>query len=456
MPPDEDESLNRILDTLGLSNVQVTPEQIIQLPIGLDSSQETQPPAPFIPIATPMAPPGQLPSNLALPFDTTVFRLENDGTSYVHPAWSQHREVAASNMSDWEWSSPGNDDTIAPSVNVASVRAPSHPLLGSHSVEAPLSDNDDSTSGTTEEDLLNQLSDRLGSLHIGPNGKISYFGPTSNFSLVEMPLGSDVLAVDRTVRNDGQEHLDNMGYGKTIPPDLEEHLISLYFTWQDPFSHIVDRALYEDAKQKWFEREEDTPYYSEALRNAMCSLGAAFEARYHPSFITFPKSLPEFFAARAKTLLEIELDSPSISTIQAMAVLSSHEVGANRDSRGWLYSGMAIRLAFDLALHKDMTPYVVKGVLTPAEAELRRAVFWGTYAIDQSLGYYRGRPFRVSLDDITVEKPRVNTSEVKRWFPYTSPNSDGGPSATLVDFVEDVSLQRIGLCEIMAPLGYTL
>lgn len=70
-----------------------------------------------------------------------------------------------------------------------------------------------------------------------------------------------------------------------------------------------------------------------------CSLGATFETRYHPSFITFPKSLPDFFAARAKTLLEIDLDSPSVSTVQAMIVLSSHEIGANRDSRGWLYSG---------------------------------------------------------------------------------------------------------------------
>ncbi|KAI8230567.1 hypothetical protein K4K55_006548 [Colletotrichum sp. SAR 10_96] len=399
MSSEEGKSLNRILETMGLSKVQVTLEK--------------------------PTPPSM---NSALPID---------------PALSLE-----------------NGDIITPGVDVASVRAPSHPLLSSYSGEGggALSDNenDDSASGTTEEDLVNQLSDRLGSLHIGPNGQISYYGPTSNFSLVEMPAGSDTLAVDRTVRNDGQEHLDMMGYGKTIPPDLEEHLINLYFAWQDPFSHIVDRTLYEDAKYKWLEREEDTPYYSEALRNAMCSLGAAFEARYHPNFVTFPKSLPDFFAARAKTLLEIELDSPSVSTVQAMVVLSSHEIGANRDSRGWLYSGMAIRLAFDLALHKDMTPYVTKGILTPAEADLRRAVFWGTYVVDQTLGYYRGRPFRVSLDDITVQKPVAGASGAAAWLPYTSPRSNDTPPAALTYHSEDVSLQRIELCEIMAPLGHTL
>jgi hypothetical protein len=70
-----------------------------------------------------------------------------------------------------------------------------------------------------------------------------------------------------------------------------------------------------------------------------CALGAAFEARYHPTFITFPKSLSEFFADRAKALLEIELDSPCVATVQALVILSSHEAASNRDARGWLYSG---------------------------------------------------------------------------------------------------------------------
>jgi hypothetical protein len=44
---------------------------------------------------------------------------------------------------------------------------------------------------------------------------------------------------------------------------------------------------------------------------------------------------------------------------------------------------MAIRLAFDLALHKDMTAYIAKGTISEAEANLRRTVFWGAYLVDQ-------------------------------------------------------------------------
>jgi hypothetical protein len=70
-----------------------------------------------------------------------------------------------------------------------------------------------------------------------------------------------------------------------------------------------------------------------------CALGSAFESRYHPTFLTFPKTLVEFFGDRAKSILETELDSPCVATIQAMVILSSHEIGNGNNARGWLYSG---------------------------------------------------------------------------------------------------------------------
>ena len=73
-----------------------------------------------------------------------------------------------------------------------------------------------------------------------------------------------------------------------------------------------------------------------------CAVGSAFETRYHPTFITFPKSLAEFFADKAKALLEIELDTPCVATVQSLIILSWHEGASNRDARGWLYSGKLI------------------------------------------------------------------------------------------------------------------
>lgn len=47
----------------------------------------------------------------------------------------------------------------------------------------------------------------------------------------------------------------------------------------------------------------------------------------------------EFFGDRAKALLDIELEHPSLATVQTLVILSSHEIGRKRDARGWLYSG---------------------------------------------------------------------------------------------------------------------
>lgn len=70
-----------------------------------------------------------------------------------------------------------------------------------------------------------------------------------------------------------------------------------------------------------------------------CAVGASFEARYHPGLVTYPRPLAEFFAQRAKVLLELELDSPAVSTVQALLLLSSHELGFERTARSWLYGG---------------------------------------------------------------------------------------------------------------------
>lgn len=133
----------------------------------------------------------------------------------------------------------------------------------------PAEDSDEAAndSGGTEE-LVNQLSARLGALQFGTDGQFRYYGPTSNFNLLEMPV-PDNQTIHRTLRKDGHEQLQRLGIDKEVPMDIEEHLIQLYFTWHDPALHVVDREMYEQAKKKWRIQAEDTTYYSEALTNAM-------------------------------------------------------------------------------------------------------------------------------------------------------------------------------------------
>lgn len=108
----------------------------------------------------------------------------------------------------------------------------------------------------------------------------------------------------------------------------------------------------------------------------------------------------EFFSARAKALLEIEMDSPTIATVQALVIMSAIEAAFTRDARGWLYSGkilgsnhrmymlisvlgMAVRLSADLGLHLDLSIHAQDGRLTSRELDVRRTTFWGVFVHDK-------------------------------------------------------------------------
>lgn len=192
------------------------------------------------------------------------------------PSPSGH-QVLSSHLGPLTWpSGPRNDafqppglgiddlDTFLPSNTPNSTIQESHTQQSTH-LPAP---HEDKSSSNNTEALIDQLSERIGSLQIGPGGQVRYYGPTSNFNLVQMPA-SDNLTVHRTVRNNGQEYLERLGLDKEVPSDLEEHLTKLYFAWQSPVFQVVKRKMFEEARVKWRENKQDTPYYSEALQNAM-------------------------------------------------------------------------------------------------------------------------------------------------------------------------------------------
>jgi hypothetical protein len=67
-----------------------------------------------------------------------------------------------------------------------------------------------------------------------------------------------------------------------------------------------------------------------------CAVGASLAVGEH---FDLPQPASEFFSARAKALLDIEMDSPTIATVQALVIMSASEAASTRDTRGWLYCG---------------------------------------------------------------------------------------------------------------------
>ncbi|KAL4933744.1 transcription factor domain-containing protein [Aspergillus undulatus] len=489
MKAEDETGINRVLDTLQIPRGAVKKRDSPASPVdGLNGRGQSSPashppdhsplPVPFNNGAATDNPAGTMPSQDILPNPPTGNPVNNQDTTspfgfaFPQTSWEFALPTAESldslyvNMNGGYQASPENGyspDSLQLSQDIA--QQPGVLLQ-----QAQPERDDDSDSGEEDEaekDVIEQISHRIGTLKIAGDGHLRFFGATSNLNLVDVSATQQRQRPDaRTVRHDGQDILNHLRVGQLVDQTLEDHLLELYFTWQNCSTYVVDKEMYYTARRNWREEFDDTPFYSEVLTNAMCAIGSAFEARYHPTFITFPKSLSEFFADRAKALLEIELDSPCVATVQALVILSCHEGASNRDARGWLYSGMSMRLAFDLGLHLDMTPYVEKGDMSAFEADVRRIAFWGSYTADHFWGFYLGRPFRMNAGDITVPKPASGLTVGKEgtWQPYGLPASASqeafgfgvGVNGELKNPNELISRQFAVLWEIISPLGHVL
>ncbi|KAL4914378.1 fungal-specific transcription factor domain-containing protein [Aspergillus aurantiobrunneus] len=314
-------------------------------------------------------------------------------------------------------SSPHAASALLELADAGLHHAPAPNDRGNESVLLPANDNEDDDE---EDEVTNQLSCRLGKLQVTNDGQLRYFGSTSNFTLLDILV--DITPSDQKSFQRGmQDVLENSGLELNVDETFEKHLLQLYFTWHDPCLHAVNEEIFWRSRAQKRYDGIDTPYYSHTLSDAMCAIGAMYESKHHPDLLTFPRSLAEFFGDRAKTLLESELENPSLATIQALVILSAYEASCTRDTRGWLYSGMAMRLAFDLGLHLDMTPYVEKGTIPCMNYEVRRTTFWAVYMSEQFWGYYLGRPTRSPMEGVTVPKPDWNNSlSPMKWIQYGS------------------------------------
>jgi hypothetical protein len=117
---------------------------------------------------------------------------------------------------------------------------------------------------------------------------------------------------------------------------------------------------------------------------------------------------------------DAQLSISRISTIIALLMLGSTLIARGRTSKGWLYTGYALRMVYDLNLHLEVGN-VGKG---PEEVEIRRRVFWGAFVCEKLQSLYLGRPVVIGNQDAHVSMDFMDTfEELEPWTPYTENNS---------------------------------
>lgn len=214
----------------------------------------------------------QIPSpqaSSALPIFPEVGNL-NVSVAGAYPPTDNQPENPLSNLDNWDWTIDFADSLTPPSPEIQSLSAEALqvPLQSVEMMPEPYkppptqgtaSLDKDAKSPEEIEDLIDELSDRVGTLRFGPEGQSYFYGPTSTFNLTEddTPV-SDTQPTRTSIYN-------GIDFDTAVPTALQDHLLNLYFTWQDPSFHVIDREMFEKGKLA----DLRTPYYSDALLYAM-------------------------------------------------------------------------------------------------------------------------------------------------------------------------------------------
>ncbi|KHN94392.1 uncharacterized protein MAM_07708 [Metarhizium album ARSEF 1941] len=197
--------------------------------------------------------------------------------------------------------------------------------------------------------------------------------------------------------------------------NLVQHLLALYFCWEYPtFASLSKEHFLQDFQ------DGRHRYCSPILVNALLALGCRFST--HPMTRANPNdpyTSGDHFFKESQRLSNQETDHHTLTTIQALGIMSIREASCGRDSESWYYAGQSIRLAVEVGLHR------IQDGLDEDELAVQAATFWGAFALDHAWSLATGSLPQFSCFPHLPPKPGIiGNIEASLWVPYTD---DGAP-----------------------------
>ncbi|KAK3947755.1 fungal-specific transcription factor domain-containing protein [Pseudoneurospora amorphoporcata] len=211
----------------------------------------------------------------------------------------------------------------------------------------------------------------------------------------------------------------------TITSDnsLVQHLLALYFCWEYPtFASLSKEHFLKDFM------DGRPRFCSSLLVNALLALGCRFSSqpstRENPND---PYSSGDHFFKECQRLFYQEENHHTLTTIQALGIMSIREASCGRDSESWFYAGQSIRLAIEMGLHR-----VQDDGKDCDESAVQAATFWGAFALDHAWSLATGSLPQCSCFPQLPPKPAIiDDIEASLWIPYT----DDGKNLSFLDVV---------------------
>ncbi|KAL5585841.1 hypothetical protein FOVSG1_013533 [Fusarium oxysporum f. sp. vasinfectum] len=188
----------------------------------------------------------------------------------------------------------------------------------------------------------------------------------------------------------------------------------------------------------WEEGVQDDHMPDELPRSP--GLGHVLFTLDHREWKGHPPSAGDHFFKESQRLFDQETDHHSLTTVQALGIMSIREARCGRSSESRYYAGQSIRLAFEMGLHR--TPD--KG--DKEELVVQLATFWGAFSLDNASSLVTGSLPNCSYSPHLPSKPAVvRDVEVSVWVPYTD---DDAPLQLQYEQLSNERLVYKCLCEL--------
>ncbi|KAH6976627.1 fungal-specific transcription factor domain-containing protein, partial [Ilyonectria destructans] len=235
--------------------------------------------------------------------------------------------------------------------------------------------------------------------------------PTQNH-LSSQPESLQSAKIKRDMPGLKEPEIDSPAVWTSITEDhdLVKHLLALYFCWEYPtFASLSKEHFLQD-----FQNGHDR-YCSPILTNALLALGCRFSTqpmtRANPRD---PYSSGDHFFKESQRLLSQETDHHSLTTIQALGIMSIREASCARNPESLYYAGQSTRLAIEMGLHR------INNEGDEDEVAVRSATFWGAFSLDHAWSLVTGSLPQFSQHPHLHPKPAIiDDIETSLWVPYT-------------------------------------
>lgn len=185
-------------------------------------------------------------------------------------------------------------------------------------------------------------SNNMGTLSIDESGQLRYYGKTSGFYMLRNSKNFQNRAFQFSSKGHGQDATDSPSFPFVVDPfelppkDLSTHLLELYFRYFYPLLPILHKKSFMASIN-----DDSIPSPPPILLNAIYAVASRVSSDIRVrSVATKPETAGDVFFERARMLLDLEWDNFRVYTVQSLLLMSSHQNGALKTTRGWLYSGM--------------------------------------------------------------------------------------------------------------------